>query len=128
MKLQMTGNGPYIVPQSAINQADGTGVNSGSLVAFSSSEIFFNPNAGTLGTLQRRMFSGPWTFDVDMNLKKSLVIREGMRLEVRMDAFNALNHTTFWAGDQNINSTTFGQVASIFYGPRIVELGAFFRF
>ncbi len=25
-----------------------------------------------------------------------------------MDAINALNHATFWSGDQNINATTFG--------------------
>ncbi len=32
-----------------------------------------------------------------------------------MDAINALNHATFWSGDQNINSTTFGVIGSMFY-------------
>ena len=42
-----------------------------------------------------------------------------------MDAFNALNHATFWAGDQNINSTTFGTMSSMFYNPpRVMQFGA----
>ena len=41
----MTGNGPYIVPQSAINPADGTGVNQGGPA--SPGEIFSNPGPAT---------------------------------------------------------------------------------
>ena len=40
-----------------------------------------------------------------------------------MDAFNALNHATFWSGDQNINSTTFGLMSSMFYAARILQFG-----
>ena len=32
-----------------------------------------------------------------------------------MDAINAFNHATFWSGDQNINSTTFGVIGYTFY-------------
>ena len=45
-----------------------------------------------------------------------------------MDAINALNHATFWSGDQNINSSTFGVVSFPFYGPRVVQFGLHFRF
>ena len=123
----MTGNGPMMIPVSAINPADGTGVNSGSQTPFPG-EVFFNPQAGTIGTLQRRMFSGPWTFNIDMSLKKAFQIHENHNLEIRIEAFNALNHATFYSGDQNINSTTFGYVASSFYSPRIVQFGAYYRF
>ena len=127
IKFQMTGNGPMMISSSAINSADGTGVNADGEPAFHG-QVFFNPGAGTLGTLQRRMFSGPWTFDIDMRLKKTVNITETKKVELLMDAFNALNHATFWSGDQNINSTTFGVVASTFYLPRIVQFGLHYTF
>jgi hypothetical protein len=126
VKFQMTGNGPMIVSSSAIN-ADGTGVNADGDPAFKG-QVFFNPAAGTLGTLQRRLFSGPWTFNIDFSLLKTVKITERHNVELRMDAFNALNHPTFWAGDQNINSTTFGVVSSTLYSARIMQFGLLYRF
>jgi hypothetical protein len=63
-----------------------------------------------------------------MRLKKTVNITESKKVELLMDAFNALNHATFWAGDQNINSTTFGVVSSMFYAPRIVQFGLHYTF
>jgi len=127
VKFQMTGNGPMIVSPSAINQSDGTGVNADGSPAFNG-QVFYNPAAGTLGVLQRRLFSGPWTFDIDMSLLKTVQITEHHNVELRMDAFNALNHATFWSGDQNINTTTFGVISSMFYSPRIMQFGLIYRF
>ena len=123
----MTGNGPMIVNPSAINPADGTGVNGDGEPAFQGQQ-FFNPGAGTIGTLQRRMFSGPWTFDIDMMIKKSIKITEKQDVELRMDAYNALNHATFYAGNQNINSTTFGLISSMFYAPRVMQFALRYKF
>ena len=77
--------------------------------------MFYNPPAGTLGELQRRMFSGPWTFNIDMSLLKTIPISEHHNVELRMDAFNSLNHATFWVGDQNINNVSpgFGKIFGI---------------
>jgi hypothetical protein len=65
-----------------------------------------------------------------MSLKKMVKITEHQNLEIRMDAFNALNHATFYVGDQNINSVSpaFGAITSPFYSPRVLELGAHFNF
>lgn len=126
VSFHMTGNGPYIVPTSAINPADGTGVNQGG-PAFAG-ELFFNPGPGQLGTLQRRMFNGPWDFDIDASVKKQIDFNERLKAEIRMDAYNALNHATFWVGDQNINANTFGEVASMFFNPRVLQFGAYFKF
>lgn len=127
VRFQMTGNGPMIVSPSALNPADKTGVNADGSPAFTG-QVFFNPGAGTLGVLQRRLFSGPWTFGMDMSLMKKVDLTEKTALEFRADAFNVLNHATFWAGDQNINSTTFGVVSSMFYLPRIMQFGLLLRF
>ncbi len=128
VKFQMTGNGPMIVSPSAVNPADGTGVAADVPGATFNGQVFFNPAAGTLGVLQRRLFSGPWTFDIDGSLMKNIDITEHQRLQLRMDAFNALNHATFWSGDQNINSTNFGVISSMFYSPRIMQFGLTYRF
>jgi hypothetical protein len=126
VKFQMTGNGPYMISQSAINPADGTGVNNDGSAPFTG-QVFFNPGAGTLGVLQRRLFEGPSILSLDMSLRKTVKLHERQSLELRMDAFNAPNHTSFFAGDQNINSTTFGAVTGD-YGSRVVQFGAHYRF
>jgi hypothetical protein len=125
--FQMTGTGPMIVSPSAINSSDGTGVNTDGTPAFNG-QVFFNPGAGTLGVLQRRLFDGPWTFTTDLRLKKAIAITEHKKIELAMDAINALNHATFYAGDQNINATTFGQVSSMFFQPRVVQFGVHYTF
>jgi len=127
VKFQMTGNGPMIVTQSAINPADGTGVNGDGSPAFPG-QVFFNPGAGTIGVLQKRYFDGPWTFNIDMRLRKTVNITEHKNLVLQMDAINALNHATFYSGDQNINSTTFGVISSMFYSPRVVQFGLHYTF
>ncbi|HKE27325.1 MAG TPA: TonB-dependent receptor [Bryobacteraceae bacterium] len=127
VNYRMTGSGPMIIGQSAINPANGSGVANLGDPSFSG-EAFFNPGAGTVGVLQRRMFSGPWTFGMDMSLLKKIPITEAHNLEFRMDAFNAFNHATFWAGDQNINSNTFGVMSSMFFSPRVMQFGLHYKF
>ena len=79
--FQMTGNGPMEVAASAINQTNGTGVNTPGTPAFAG-QVFFNPTAGDLGTLQRRQFSGPWTFTTDMSLLKNVAISDRHSLDI----------------------------------------------
>ena len=126
--FQMTGNGPVMIAPSAVNPADGSGVSAPGDPNFTG-QIFSNPGPGTLGGLQRRMFDGPWMFNIDMSLTKNVKITERENLVLRMEAFNAPNHPNFWAGDQNINSTSphFGTVASDF-STRIMEFGAHLTF
>ena len=83
-----------------------------------------------MGTLRRREFSGPWTFNIDMSFSKTVKIAERQNLRLRMKSFNALNHATFYAGDQDINSTSpgLGTIISMFYSPRVMESGAHYNF
>jgi hypothetical protein len=127
VRYQMTGNGPMMISGSAINPDDRTGVNVDGDPTFQG-QVFTNPGPGSLGGLQRRMFNGPWTFGLDAKVSKDIQIREGKDLQLRMDAFNVLNHATFWSGDQNINSTIFGVMSSMFYLPRVMQFGARFSF
>jgi hypothetical protein len=128
VSFHMTGAGPMMVPLSAVNPADQTGAVSGIDATPYAGEIFFNPAAGTLGTLQRRMFDGPWTFDLDLNLLKEIKFSDRHSVELRMMAINALNHATFWAGDQNINAPPFGMMSSSFFASRVCEFGLTYKY
>ena len=74
-----------------------------------------------------------------MSLKKGFRLYERSTLDLHFDFFNYLNHPTFYippstAGDygsvtnNNINNTTFGRLSSMNYNPRVIQLGAYFRF
>jgi hypothetical protein len=127
--FQMTGNGPVEIAPSAINPADGSAVNTPGTATFSG-QVFSNPAPGTLGTLQRRYFSGPWAFGMDASLSKKIKITERQNVLLRMEAFNVLNHPTFYVGDQNINSVSpgFGTISSMAFGSRVMEFGAHYIF
>ncbi len=43
----------------------------------------------------RYFLHGPPVNNLDLSLSKSFAFGKGIRLEVRLDAFNALNHTQF---------------------------------
>lgn len=127
VQFQMTGNGPYIIPQSSLNSSDGSGVSDPG-AKFFSGQIFSNPGAGTLGTLGRRSFYGPSSYNLDMSVQKRIAITERQSMEVLIQGTNITNHPTFVVGDQNINDTTFGVVSSVLHASRVLQFGLHYRF
>jgi len=127
----MTGNGPYYISPSVIGP-NGTGTAPDGSAPFSG-QVFFNPTAGAVGTLQRRLLSGPWFKNYDMAVLKAIKITERHHIDFRADFYNLLNHPNFFAGNQNINSVNFGKITSQFYaadgvGPRVIQFGLYYRF
>ncbi|MEP6913477.1 MAG: hypothetical protein ABI923_12020, partial [bacterium] len=51
----------------------------------------------------RNYMVGPGINNVDLSLQKSFPFDEKRRLELRVDAFNALNHTQFSGVNSNLN-------------------------
>jgi hypothetical protein len=127
MGLRMTGDGPYFVAASAINPADGSAVAGDGEAPFRG-QVFYHPDPGTVGALQRRMFSGPWTFNLDMGVQKITKLGEKKSVEFRMEGTNILNHASFTVDDQYIGDATFGKVYSTLYGRRLIQFGLYFRF
>ena len=142
--VYMTGNGPYFISPSIINllsssnpAGDGRGASPAGTAAFNG-QVFYNPGAGQVGNLARRMFSGPWQWSWDASLMKKVTIKERHSLELHFDAFNWANHPTFYvapnSGDYGsttnftINNTTFGKLTSMNFGPRVLQFGAYYRF
>jgi len=83
---------------------------------------FAQPAAGALGTLARNTERGPGVNNLDLALFKNFDLVRGMRLQFRLESFNALNHTQFSGISTNIASRNFGVVTSA-RPARINQLG-----
>jgi outer membrane receptor protein involved in Fe transport len=92
---------------------------------------FAAPTPGTEGNESRNSFRNPRLFNLDASVLKNFIIPwiglEKATLQLRVDAFNAPNHTNLQPIDYNIGDSTFGQSLST-YQPRIIQLGARFHF
>jgi hypothetical protein len=65
---------------------------------------FAPPQPGSDGNESSRMFvHGPATNNLDLSLSKGFTIWKDVRFEVRLDAFNALNHTQFTGVNNTVN-------------------------
>jgi hypothetical protein len=95
--------------------------------------LWFNTDAftkeafGTFGNVRRNSIHGPGINNTDLALLKDVHITERQYFELRLEAFNAFNHTQFKNPTGNINSGNFGRITSAF-DPRLVQLGAKFYF
>jgi hypothetical protein len=68
---------------------------------------FAAPLPGSLGLESGRNYMvGPGINNFDLSLQKSFPFGEVRRLELRLDAFNALNHTQFIGVNSNLNITS----------------------
>jgi hypothetical protein len=126
LSFQMTGNGPYMVQSSALGTDKRAVAPDGS--APFSGQAFSMPAAGTIGTLGRRIFDGPWDSTFDFGLVKETRITEQHSIQIRMDARNFFNHPAFVIGDQTVTSTTFGKITSTYTGPRVLQFALYYRF
>ena len=72
--------------------------------------MFFNPAAGDVGNLPVMAFDGPPQFRMDLALSKRFRFADRYSFEFKAEAFNLTNTPSFFRGDMNINSTTFGRI------------------
>ncbi len=82
------------------------------------------------GTAPRNVLRGPGRTNLDLSLAKTTPLyRERITLELRVDAFNVLNHAEFNNLDNNAQDigSTFGQVTGA-CDPRILQSGAHVHF
>jgi len=120
----------YVVNPKLIS-ADGTGAPSSPQLGGCTPAVpggFCNPQPGEIGNLQLEAFTGPAYFNWDFSAAKDFNLTERFKLTFRTDAFNILNHPTFFIGDQNINSTTFGQSTTMLSTPRILQMSLRLKF
>ncbi|HKQ74884.1 MAG TPA: TonB-dependent receptor [Blastocatellia bacterium] len=86
-------------------------------------QVFFNNAPGQVSGLERAFLNGPWFVNFDASLAKNFRIKEDIKFQLRLEAFNAFNHTNFFFGQgQSINSATFGRITQTF-DPRVIQIG-----
>jgi hypothetical protein len=90
----------------------------------------FAPAVGHFGSSSIAPILGPGMQIWDMTLMKNIGFGERVHLQLRLEAFNAFNHTSFASYfngspgiSNNINSSNFGQVLDA-HDPRNVQIGA----
>ena len=74
-----------------------------------------------------RLVRGPGRFNIDFSAAKNFSIRENVRLQYRLELFNALNHTSLNNPDTSVTSASFGQIVSA-GDPRIIQMALRFSF
>jgi len=67
---------------------------------------------------------------MDLNLYKSFVPKEGMRLELRAEVFNFTNHPRFGTPNTSVGDPFFGTITGDAAGemPRFFQFGMRFEF
>jgi Carboxypeptidase regulatory-like domain/TonB dependent receptor-like, beta-barrel len=125
--IRKTANGVLFIDPAVINST-GRAAGSFGSPAFDG-QVFFNVAPGQTGNLDRAFINGPLTFNLDASVVKNLQLLENVKLQLRLEAFNALNRANFGvtAAQQftlfNINSATFGRLDQASPG-RIIQIGA----
>jgi hypothetical protein len=91
-------------------------------------QVFFNPAAGQVGNLEVLSFDGPPQFRVDLALAKRVRVNNRHSFELKAEAFNLTNNPSFFRGDMDINSATFGRLTSVNVDSRVMQLSVRFDF
>ena len=105
-------------------------------ISGSKGPYIFDPNSfsdtptAPYGTAGRNSIRAPGRANFDLSLSKvTPLYKDRAKLEIRVDAFNLLNHTQFSNFDASASDigSTFGQ-ATLAYAPRELQLAAHIRF
>jgi outer membrane receptor protein involved in Fe transport len=79
------------------------------------------------GNVGRGLFREPGLWNLDLSVSKYVPIREGLRMQIRADMFNAFNHTNLSGLRTSLNDSFFGQLLNT-RGARIIQVGASLSF
>jgi hypothetical protein len=91
-------------------------------------QAFRQPAAGTFGNMARNSLRGPSSWGWDLSLIKNIQLNaKDQRLQLRVEAFNVLNHPNLNDPSNDPLSGSFGRVTAK-TGNRAVQLGVKFIF
>lgn len=88
------------------------------------------PGGGLLGNTGRNMLYGPGVenFDISIDKNFNMPFNEHHQFQIRLDAFNALNHTNFGNPNTDWKSSSGGKITSSALSARELQLGARYTF
>jgi hypothetical protein len=84
-----------------------------------------NPTGSTFGDAGRDIIQGPRQITFDMNLSKTITVKESRALELRFQAANVFNTAHFTGLNTIVNSLTYGEITSVGNMRRITMLARF---
>jgi hypothetical protein len=86
--------------------------------------IHVPPTYTRVGNSGRTVLNGPGFDNWDLGLQKSVPLpRESGRLSLRVEMFNAWNHTQFGQPDGNVgDGSNFGRISTT-RPPRLIQIG-----
>jgi hypothetical protein len=97
----------------------------GTIASWFNKSAFAQPAPGIFGSSGRNILRAPGINNFDLSLFKNFAITEQLRFQLRLESFNAFNHTQFFGVQTNVTSPQFGQITST-RAARINQLGAKF--
>ena len=85
---------------------------------------FRTPAAYTFGNVGRNTVYGPGMQTMDVGLVRSFVLAERLQMELRGEAFNALNHSNYDTPNRFVNTPQFGTITEASTPGREFQLSA----
>jgi hypothetical protein len=85
---------------------------------------FSQPVGAVFGNMGQNVYSGPGQLTMNTSVFRSFPVRDSVSLQLRMDAFNSLNHPTFANPSTSLTSTNFGQVTSTTGAARTLQFAS----
>jgi hypothetical protein len=85
---------------------------------------FAAPAAFTFGNLGRNTVEGPGMQTLDLALHREFKISEGMKLQIRGELFNAMNHTNLGTPNRFVNTPQFGTITEAATPGRQTQVNA----
>jgi hypothetical protein len=90
-------------------------------------QVFFNPTAGEVGSIEVNLFEGPSQFVTDFTVQKRVRFGGRYGVTARADVFNLFNTVNWTFNDIDINSTTAGRITGT-GGARLMQFSVKFEF
>jgi hypothetical protein len=87
---------------------------------------FVQSAPGVYGTAGRNILRAPGINSWDLSLFKNFPVKERMNLQLRLESFNAFNHTQWGVPTYDASSPQFGQITDTNVPGRINQLGGKF--
>ena len=84
---------------------------------------FATPAAFTFGNVGRNTVYGPGRQTLDLALQREFAMTETIKVQVRAEAFNALNHTNLGTPNRFVNTPQFGTITEAATPGREIQLG-----
>jgi hypothetical protein len=89
---------------------------------------FVSPDIYLWGAQGKNILRGPGLSVVDFALQKSIPVREGKRISIRMEATNLFNRVQLGLPAASLGAANFGAIRSLQAGPRNIQLAGRFDF